>query len=568
MRFTFKRFKGIAPAISPRLLNDEFGTVATNIDFESGVLDPIEDDGASVFTLQNSLRRSIYYYNDTNWFEWDDDFVKAVHGPIADDTYDRLYWTGEDYPRMGILSGMVSGGSGYPAASFRLGIPQPSNAPGVSVSGTGTDGAISNSVAYVYTLVSQYGEEGPPSSPSTVVTMTDGQSCTVTMPALDVPSGNYALSTGALKRIYRSNTGSNTTEFQYVGEVAIAATSFVDSNNADDLAELIPSTYWVGPPDDNSSLYPDGPMQGLVAVANGVFAGFAGNRVCFSEAYLPHAWPVAYRISLEEDVVALGTTGNGVVALTDGQPYFISGIDPSAMSAVKIDIAQACINQHSVVDMGEYVLYAGPDGLCAVYANSGNIVTEGILTTKQWTDSYNPTTYRAFRHENTYVAFDGTGGGWVFDPRSDAAVLSTLTASNVRGGYYNPKTGNTFIIVGNTIVEYRGGSGSRTLTWRSKELFLPYPQDMAYIRVDAEAYPVTVRVYLDDTKIADYAISKAGSTYTATVTTPASISPVTSHEPIFRLPGTIGSKWEIEVESANRVNEVAIAQTVEELKSE
>ena len=30
------------------------------------------------------------------------------------------------------------------------------------------------------------------------------------------------------------------------------------------------------------------------------------------------------------------------------------------MTAVRIDLAQACVNEHSVVDMGDYVLYAGP----------------------------------------------------------------------------------------------------------------------------------------------------------------------------------------------------------------
>ena len=44
------------------------------------------------------------------------------------------------------------------------------------------------------------------------------------------------------------------------------------------------------------------------AVANGVFAGFTGKRFCLSEPYLPHAWPIAYRITLEEDIVAIGAS--------------------------------------------------------------------------------------------------------------------------------------------------------------------------------------------------------------------------------------------------------------------
>ena len=36
--FKRNRFSGIAPAISPRLLGDQYGQIAENIDFERGTL--------------------------------------------------------------------------------------------------------------------------------------------------------------------------------------------------------------------------------------------------------------------------------------------------------------------------------------------------------------------------------------------------------------------------------------------------------------------------------------------------------------------------------------------------
>ena len=57
-------------------------------------------------------------------------------------------------------------------------------------------------------------------------------------------------------------------------------------------------------------------MIGLIPVANGIMAGFTGNRLCLSEPFLPHAWPIAYRITLEDDIVAIAATGNGIVAMT------------------------------------------------------------------------------------------------------------------------------------------------------------------------------------------------------------------------------------------------------------
>ena len=53
-------------------------------------------------------------------------------------------------------------------------------------------------------------------------------------------NNNFGSSAGT-KRIYRSNTGSNTTAFQFVAEVAMATTSYDDTSNNDELAEIIPS---------------------------------------------------------------------------------------------------------------------------------------------------------------------------------------------------------------------------------------------------------------------------------------------------------------------------------------
>jgi len=564
----FKRttFSGLAPGVSPRLVSDEFAQVAENIDFESGRLTPITDN-QSTHTLQNTTRRSIFYYRDTNWLEWADDYVKAVSGPIPGDAIDRLYWTGEDYPRMGTVSTIVSGSSGYPAASYRLGVPAPANAPTISKSGTADDTQTPDDVAYVYTFVTAYGEEGPPSPASNVLERTDTESVTVPLSSSDHPSGNYNFGSGALKRIYRSNTGSTNTTFQFLAEVAFTTTSYTDTTASTGLGEVLPSETWIGPPDDDSSTYPDGPLAGLIAVANGVFAGFTGKRFCLSEPFLPHAWPISYRITLEEDIVAIGAISNGVICLTDGTPYFVTGVDPSAMTAIRVDLAQACVNKHSVVDMGEYLLYAGPDGLCAVSGSEGRVVTEGLVSTKQWNDDFNPTTYRAFRHENTYVAF-WSGGGFVYDPRGGAATLSNISyTGEVRGGYMNPKDGELYVIIGNAIMKYRGGTTNRTLTWKSKQFVAPAPISMGWVSVHAQAYPITVSVWADGTLIAEYSLSESSGVYTQTVTTPSGASTGTLREPIMRLPSAIAQVWEVQVSGAVEIDEVCLAQSMDEIQA-
>lgn len=563
--FKIDRFSGIAPGVSPRLLAQQFAQTAVNVDFEAGRLTPITSN-LSVFALQSSNRSSIYYYRDTNWLEWPEANVKAVPGPIPGDTLDRLYWTGEEYPKMGTVTTIVSGASGYPANSYRLGVPAPPNAPTISKTGDADPDQTPDDVAYVYTYVTAFGEEGPPSPASNVLERTDTETVTVPMPSSDHPSGNYNFGTGALKRIYRSNTGSTNTTFQFVAEVPFTTTSYQDTSASFALGEVLPSETWIGPPDDNTSLYPDGPLQGLIIVANGVFAGFTGKRFCLSEPYLPHAWPISYRITLEEDIVAIGATGNGVVCLTDGAPYFVTGTDPSAMTPIKVELAQACVNVNSVVDMGSYILYAGPDGLCAVSGVEGSVVTEGLVSVKQWNADFNPTTYKAFRHENTYVAF-WEDGGFVYDPRAEAAALSFIEYSGtIRGGYMNPKDGELYVILDGAVQKFRGGAEAKQVTWKSKQFVTPRPLSMSWVSVHAQDYPITVKVWADGTLVADYSLSEASGVYTQTVTVPSGASTGTLREPIMRLPPVIAQVWEVEVSGSVAIDEVCLAQSMQEIQ--
>ena len=561
--FKRDRFSGIAPGVSPRLLAEQFAQLAENIDFESGRLNPVTDE-SDTLTLANSTRRSIFFYRDTNWLQWNEDDVSVVEGPIPADTLDRLYWTGQDYPRIGVASTIISGSS-YPQASFRLGVPAPANAPTTSKTGTPDATQTPDDVSYVYTFVTAFGEEGPPSLASTSFERTDTETVTIDLPSSDHPSGNYNFGAGAKKRVYRSNTGSTNTQFQFLAEVPFTTVSVSDTTSSFALGEVLPSDTWIGPPDDNTTLYPSGPLQGLIAVANGVFAGFTGKRLCLTEPFLPHAWPVDYRITLEEDIVAIGSVTNGIVALTDGAPYFVTGIDPSAMTAVKLDIAQACINKRSVVDMGDYLLYAGPDGLVAVSGGEGEVVTNGLISPKQWNDDFNPTTYRAFRHENTYVAFY-SGGGFVYDPRAGEAALSTISyTGELRGRYMHDKNGELYVIVGNKIKKYRGGSASKTLKWKSKQYVTPKPVSMGWVSVHAQAYPVTVKVWADGNQIAIYTISYSNNAYTQTVTLPNGASTGTLREPIMRLPAVVGQVWEVQVEGSVQIDEVCLAQSMDEI---
>ena len=638
-------FGGLAPKASPRLLKDELATTATDVNLESGRLVPVRDN-SDTLTLSNSSRQSIFKYTDSpeRWLQFDED-VNVVRSAIPGDTSDTLYWSGQTFPKMGRSSDII-GGSVYPNAAYRLGIPAPTAAPTVApvgqtqfdgiiafvnesstitittstsgsatahsasvgeyitltgfattqgvaaadingnykiktvpsvstltvelsaaATGTGNSASVANGVAlggnsdaeldyetsYVYTFVSAYGEEGPPSPASTVITTDDNM--TVALSALET-STSITNTNLSKKRIYRSNTGSNSTQFQFVTELALSATTYTDTSKNSELAEVLPSSTWIAPPDD-SALYPDGPMKGLLALGNGTFAGFTGNRICFSEAYQPHAWPAAYRLGIEEKIVGIKATSNGLIVGTESTPYLVTGSDPSAMIAIKIETAEACLSKRSMVDMGETVIYAGPDGLIAASGAQASNITEGLITPEQWQSDYYPSTITGFYWQGRYVGFYNTGsgfGGFIFDPRQGTNALVNLDAAAlIRGGFTDPDDNELYLIIGNKIKKFQGSSTNLTYNWKSKEFPMARHTSMGFAKVDAEAYPVTLKVYGDGSVIYNATISTSGSVFSVTGTTP-SFSATSITEPVVRLPASVHKTFAFEVETAKVVN--------------
>ena len=594
--FKVEQFNGIAPVIAPRLLADGVGQIAENVTLNSGRLTPLRTTSqvtsgfsSGVSALSNDTRTSIWRYTPEStdyWLQWNED-VDAVDGPLPKDTHDRIYFTGQDYPRVGSEASMISGAT-YPAVSYRLGVKAPSLPGNISLARAANNLATEtpNTVCYVFTYVTGFGEEGPPSAATDTIDVTDTQTDgstnqTVTianLPAAISYSSGGVFTTGHKLRIYRSNTGSNTTAFQFVGESTNFGGSFVDSLDGDELGEVIPSTYWIGPPDDDSTTYPEGPMKGLTAMPNGMFAGFAGRRLCFSEPYLPHAWPVSYRITTEDRIVGIAMAGNALLVTTEGNPYVVFGADPSSMQAVRLEAAYACTNKRSIVDMGDYAMYASPDGLVAVAANEVELVTESLIDPYDWVNNYAPTTIQGFLHEGTYVGFYSTGtsdrAGFMFDPRRGKNAFTTLTVSSTedpRGGYYDPQDGQLYLIdttsTNRKIQKFQGNTTLSTMKWKSKKFVAPRPVGMSWVSVTAEAYPFTVSVWADGTLIYVGTVTESSGTKTLAVSTPGSISNSTIYETVMRLPSNVAKEWEVQVESTKNINELCIAESIDEIRS-
>ena len=131
MYFKVTEFNGIAPVVSARLLADGVAQIAENVVLNSGRAVPLRTNSqvttgfsSGVTALSNAARTSIWRYTPEStdyWLQWDEN-VDVVDGPLPKDSYDRVYLTGEDFPRVGSEASMISGAT-YPSVTYKLGVP-------------------------------------------------------------------------------------------------------------------------------------------------------------------------------------------------------------------------------------------------------------------------------------------------------------------------------------------------------------------------------------------------------------------------------------------------------------
>jgi hypothetical protein len=533
-----KTFGGISPKTPPRYLQDSQAQVAVNCPVFNGSLQPLPDVGPTLFTLPKvGVPKTIYRFgqdliSDTQyWFHWTTD-VDVVRSQIPSDTSEWTFYTGDGAPKATYAAIALSGGTQeYPTVSRPLGIPAPETAATVDLVGSPTEATdLPETRVYTYTLVSKeagFEAESAPAPASFTIDVRLGQSVLVENFAV-IPSG-YNITH---RRIYRAVSG----VFLFVAEIAVSATSYSDTILAEDLGEELPSLTWLPPP---------ATLKGLVNLPGGVIAGFTGRDIFFCDPYRPYAWPVQYQQSVDFPVVGLGRTDTTLVVLTTGTPYFIQGSAPDSMVVVKSDLEQACASKRSIVSTNGAVIYASPDGLVMLMPGGSRILTEQLFTRAQW-QTLKPESIHAYAQDLKYVAFYDTGttqGGFIYDLTSGQFVLHDIYATAGYADLVNDKLFTAF--ADRTIKAWQAGA-AKSYTWRSKKFTMPRVMSFAAVQIEAEAYPVTLKVYADDSA------------------TPLFTQVVASREP-FKLPVRMARDWEFQVEADKEVFSIAMGQSEMEL---
>ena len=240
-----------------------------------------------------------------------------------------------------------------------------------------TTSSVLSARSYVYTYVTEYGEESAP-SPATVLTGWSNGTWTI---GLFQPPPDQLGVTRNIKKIflYRTITAqSGSTTYYFVAEMPVTQATYTDTIGDDVIVanNQLQSQLWTPPPES---------LQGIVVMPNGILAGWKGNEIWFSEPYRPHAWPPSYVLTTEYPIVGLGVTGNSVVAATTGAPYVASGTAPGSMTAIKIQNSEPCHSRKSVLGNSDGVYYASPNGLIMVtqYGQVSN-ATQAWITREKW----------------------------------------------------------------------------------------------------------------------------------------------------------------------------------------
>lgn len=471
-------FGGMIPRLSNRLLPTSFASEASNCKLFSGELrgwnrPKLANTFSEAFTPLKAYR--IPNTPSDFWMAFQYANTNIVSGPLVNDAYDRYYWTAgaNDVPRYNTTARILASSS-----SYTLGIPAPTLTPTLVPTG-GTAAAVTR--AYVFTYISDLGEESAPSDPITASGPSDATwtfGALGTDISLDMPSSSSKpITVGtALKRVYRTITSTaGQTTFFFVADVAINTASYADTSSDEDIAfgNLLKSSSWNPPPSD---------LEGIVAHPNGFLIGFTGRDVYFSEPYRPHAWPAKYVVSTDYDIKGLGIVGNAVGILTESTPYTAAGGHPSAMSLTKSTSVEPCLSSRGIVTLQNGIYYPSHNGLAFLTASGSLVITRRLLTKEEWQNNYDPENLVATRYGTRYLAFKDTHNGLIFDPQEErAAIVDISRTDDISDVFTDTFSGAIYMLSGDNVYEWEPTDVTTPISysWSSKDFEYTQPVNLS-----------------------------------------------------------------------------------------
>lgn len=541
----FTQFGGVVPSLDAKLLPEPKAQQADNCRFDKGGIYPAWGDSVIDGVTLSGAPVSIYRRGDT-WYSWTT-WRDVVQSPIVLDSRGRFYTSGGAY--MTVNSG---------SDSFRNGVPRP-DPPTADTYTTPTEAEASEDVVYIITIVDEWGLESAPSDPSATITRKIGTDVTLTTPSLPNLTGrNLSTTTGTSKwRLYRSNTGTEATSFQFVADYPwntyAGGASITDDVSNSALGEVIPDEVirTFEPPNDNVALFPDGPIQGVVSYDNGVIVGFTGKTIVASEPYLPHSFPVEFYLAVEHTIVALAPMDFGCVVLTSAQPYVLLGPTPGSYVSQRYRLNEPAVSKEAVARFESSTYYVSPNGLIKITQDGVENVTAGVFDREGFwrPNSANMTLYR----DDTIVLVRISGSTTLYVYDTLTGNWSTRSNSSVAGcGWYDTERSIFYYRDGEVLKSFETDTASlKTMTWQSP-LYTSLTTtsfSAAYVFVDPASQETDVATGVNLTAFTVSVLDGAGDAVTSVTQAAANVTGANAH--LVRFPGSRLREYAFKVVSAN-----------------
>ncbi len=520
MKITINEFEGMQPKLAAHLLKESQAQIAQNVRPEKRDLRAWNRNDIQQ-TIATAAYKSLHRYTEganSNWLFSVNDLDYA-ESPIAGDSFERLYYTGESEPRAH-TNDLDSEPFDQAVDFYKFGPAVPVDTETWGFVSGHTGGSIYR--AYVYTYVSRYGEE---TGPIKVILSTDVYNTgDVVIEDFTQPPAGFGLRStigGKIPyvRVYRTNSSVTGAEFQFVGQFnatthTFGTDTFTDDVANADLGEVLPTELYEGIPTG---------ITGLIGLTNGIFAGFVGNTLYFSEQYLPHAWPDEYAMIFGFDIVALGSFGTTLVVLTEGVAYLVTGETPATLRKQAVPGFYPCVSKRSAVSTVHGVLFASNEGLIKINYDGPFNLTFAYLTPLEWA-AYTPTTMHGSYFNGKYFASVNTDSTLIFDLENKAF---TTINEYYRSFYRSKDSGAFFKIFENTVTadtnieEWEGDSYNfMYYKWKSKKFLLSAEMGFvcAQVEVDNEEYAYLIaqmeeNAYLATQNAAIFATGDLEDTY-------------------------------------------------------
>ena len=481
--FKLENFGGIRPRVSRRLLPNNSATTAENTKLLEGELRGyhrptiLKDLSSFGFTVGRAYRIPASVTGSVDaWLAFQSPNTDIIRSPVLGDAYNRYYWASDNgVPQYNTLARIVAGNTGANAPWY-LGVPQPANALTVTPPAGTTE-----TRSYVYTFVTAYGEEGPPSNPTTATGTT----------------GTWALSNGSTSwtngshvnvasvNIYRTVPNATNPGFFFVATVPIAtwiSSSGSYSDTSADTTIALNNTL-----DFFDNFPPPANMQGIALMPQGFLLGFQGRNLLMTEPYLPHAWNPTYNLATEFEIVGIVVWSQTAIICTTSNLYLGSGSTPDSFTLQKLDGVTPCLSRRGIVSTVSGAYFPTVDGLAMFNVSGLNTITQPILTKEEWA-AFNPTSIIAAQLGLQYLAYSSTSFGFQINPTESSAEMATITAFNQVTGVETDKyTGNPYLIINNVAYDW-DPNGAQRLYWHwvSKEVQFPKFLNLGAFKIKAD----------------------------------------------------------------------------------